>query len=162
MNELKELFKQVKPKMIVSGATAYPRIIDFKQFHEIAEDMDAISMADISHIAGLVAAGLHQPPFLYADVVTTTTHKILRGPRGAVIFVKKELAEKSQSNLSKNIELRQLMSRNAKPHQTKAPDRKNEKATAPESNGPNWRSAEIQMRLGLFQGLENEKQSYKK
>ena len=92
--EVEHIAKREKPKIIVSGLTAYPRTIDFKKFGAIAEKVGAWHLADISHIAGLVAAGLHQPPFLYADVVTTTTHKILRGPRGAVIFVKKELAEK--------------------------------------------------------------------
>ncbi len=92
--EVARIAKREKPKVIVSGLTAYPRAIDFAKFGRIAKKVGAYHMADISHIAGLVAAGLHQSPFSYADVVTTTTHKILRGPRGAVIFAKKELAEK--------------------------------------------------------------------
>ncbi len=81
-----------KPKMIVSGATAYPRQVDFKQFAEIAEEIDAISMADISHIAGLVVGRAHPSPFPFTDVVTTTTHKTLRGPRSAIIMCKEKFA----------------------------------------------------------------------
>jgi len=90
MDAIRKLARETKPKMIVSGATAYPRIIDFKAFHEIAEEIGAYSLADISHIAGLVAAGVHPSPFPYTDVVMTTTHKTLRGPRGAIIMSKKE------------------------------------------------------------------------
>ncbi|MBI3627747.1 MAG: serine hydroxymethyltransferase [Candidatus Sungbacteria bacterium] len=93
-NEILKIARRVKPKIIISGLTAYPRTIDFKKFGEIAADVRALHLADISHIAGLVAAGLHVSPFPYADVVTMTTHKILRGPRGAVIFAKSNLAEK--------------------------------------------------------------------
>lgn len=92
--EVERLAKKHKPRIIVSGATAYPRKIDFKKFGQIAKKIGAYHMADISHIAGLVAAGLHQSPFPYADVVMTTTHKTLRGPRAAVIFCRQELAEK--------------------------------------------------------------------
>ena len=92
--EAARLAKQYKPKVIVSGLTAYPRKIDFKRFGDIAKSAGAYHVADISHIAGLVAAGLHQSPFSYCDVVMSTTHKTLRGPRGAVIFSRKELAEK--------------------------------------------------------------------
>jgi glycine hydroxymethyltransferase len=92
--EIERLAKEHKPKMIVSGISAYPRKINFKRIGEIAKSVDAYHMADISHIAGLVAAGLHQSPFPYSDVVTTTTHKTLAGPRGAVIFCREELAEK--------------------------------------------------------------------
>lgn len=81
-----------KPRMIVSGATAYPRTIDFKRFSEIAEKVGAISMADISHIAGLVVGGAHPSPFPFTDVVTTTTHKTLRGPRSAIILCKEKFA----------------------------------------------------------------------
>jgi glycine hydroxymethyltransferase len=77
-----------KPKMILSGATSYPRLIDFKIFKEIADECGALTMADISHVAGLIAGGVHGTPFPFTDVVTTTTHKTLRGPRGAVIFCK--------------------------------------------------------------------------
>jgi len=81
-----------KPKLIVSGATAYPRSIDFKRFAEIAQEVGAISMADISHIAGLVVGGAHASPFPFTDVVTTTTHKTLRGPRSAIIMCKEKFA----------------------------------------------------------------------
>lgn len=87
--EVKRLAQEFKPKIIVSGATAYPRKIDFKKFGEISKSVGAFHLADISHIAGLVAIKLHQSPFPYADVVTITTHKTLRGPRGAVIISKK-------------------------------------------------------------------------
>jgi len=93
-DEVRKIALVEKPKVIVSGATAYPRQIDFERFGAIAKELGAYHVADISHIAGLVLAGLHQSPFPYADVVMTTTHKTLRGPRGAVIFCKKELAEK--------------------------------------------------------------------
>ncbi|MEK7555384.1 MAG: serine hydroxymethyltransferase [Patescibacteria group bacterium] len=92
--EVERLAKKHKPKIIVSGATAYPRKIDFKKFGEIAKKVGAYHMVDISHISGLVVAGLHQSPFPYSDVVMTTTHKILRGPRAAIIFCKRELADK--------------------------------------------------------------------
>ena len=85
--------KSHKPKLIVSGATAYSRKIDFARIGKIARRVGAIHMADISHIAGLVAAGLHPSPFPWADVVTTTTHKTLRGPRGAMIFSRKQFSE---------------------------------------------------------------------
>lgn len=84
--EVETLAKKQKPKVIISGFSAYPRKINFKKFGEIAKSIGAYHMADISHIAGLVVAGIHPPPFPYADVVMTTTHKTLRGPRGAVIF----------------------------------------------------------------------------
>lgn len=87
------LAKKEKPNLIISGYTAYPRKVDFKKFKEIADEVGAISMADISHIAGLVAAGLHENPVPYFDVVTTTTHKTLRGPRGAMIMCKRKWAE---------------------------------------------------------------------
>ncbi len=87
--EIMRLAKANKPKVIVSGLTAYPRKIDFKKFGAIAKTVGAYHVADISHIAGLIAAGLHPDPFPYSDVVMATTHKTLRGPRGAVIFSKK-------------------------------------------------------------------------
>jgi len=89
---LERLAKKHKPKVIISGASAYPRIIDFKRIHIIAKKVGAYHVADISHIAGLVAVGVHPSPFPHADVVMTTTHKTLRGPRGAVIFSKKGLS----------------------------------------------------------------------
>ena len=88
MESIRKLAIEEKPKMIISGLTAYPRKIDFKVFQEIAEEVDAYQLADISHIAGLVVGGVHQSPIPYADVVTTTTHKSLRGPRGAIIMCK--------------------------------------------------------------------------
>lgn len=93
-----ELAKQHKPKLLIAGASAYPRIIDFKKFREIADEVGAYLMVDMAHIAGLVAAGLHPSPFPYADVVTTTTHKTLRGPRGGVILSNNEINEKFNFN----------------------------------------------------------------
>jgi glycine hydroxymethyltransferase len=87
------LAKEVKPKLIVAGASAYPRIIDFEKFASIAEDVGAYLMVDMAHIAGLVAAGLHPSPVPYAQFVTSTTHKTLRGPRGGFILCKKEFAK---------------------------------------------------------------------
>lgn len=93
-----ELAKKHKPKLIIAGASAYPRIIDFKKFREIADKVGAYLMVDMAHIAGLVATGLHPSPFPYADVVTTTTHKTLRGPRGGVILSNIEINEKFNFN----------------------------------------------------------------
>jgi glycine hydroxymethyltransferase len=90
---LAKLARQHRPKVVISGATAYPRTIDFRRIGTIAHRVKAYHLADISHIAGLVAAGLHPSPFPYADVVMTTTHKTLRGPRGAMIFARPKLAE---------------------------------------------------------------------
>ena len=91
--KLMELALEHKPKLIVAGASAYPRAIDFAKFREIADACGAYLMVDMAHIAGLVAAGLHQSPVPYADVVTTTTHKTLRGPRGGLILCKEEYAK---------------------------------------------------------------------
>jgi glycine hydroxymethyltransferase len=91
---VRDLARKERPRMIVTGATAYPRKFDFKVFAEIAREVGAYLLADISHIAGLVVAGVHPDPVPYADVVMTTTHKTLRGPRGAMILCRKELAEK--------------------------------------------------------------------
>jgi glycine hydroxymethyltransferase len=93
-DEIFKLAKEHKPKILLSGFTAYPRIIDFKKIHEIAKEVGAISMADISHISGLIIAGVHPSPFPFTDVVTTTTHKTLCGPRGAMILCKQEYKEK--------------------------------------------------------------------
>ena len=90
---VEKLAEECKPKMIVCGASAYPRIIDFKRFGEIAKKVGAYLMVDMAHIAGLVAAGLHPNPVEYADFVTTTTHKTLRGPRGGMILCKEEYAK---------------------------------------------------------------------
>ena len=92
-DKLYALAKEHRPKMIVAGASAYPRVIDFAKFYEIAKEVGAYFMVDMAHIAGLVAAGLHPNPVPYADVVTTTTHKTLRGPRGGMILCKEELAK---------------------------------------------------------------------
>ena len=96
-DKILEIAKEVKPKVIVAGASAYPRIIDFKKFREIADAVGAYLFVDMAHIAGLVAAGLHPNPVPYADFVTTTTHKTLRGPRGGIIMCKEEYAKKIDS-----------------------------------------------------------------
>ena len=96
-DELERIAKEAKPKLIVAGASAYARTIDFKRFREIADQVGAYLMVDMAHIAGLVAAGLHPNPVPYADIVTTTTHKTLRGPRGGLIFARPELAKKIDS-----------------------------------------------------------------
>ena len=96
--EVRRIALEAKPKLIVAGASAYARVIDFKKFREIADEVGAYLMVDMAHIAGLVAAGLHPSPFPYADVVTTTTHKTLRGPRGGMILANKEAAEKFNFN----------------------------------------------------------------
>ena len=92
--------KECRPKLIVAGASAYARAIDFKRFREIADEVGAVLMVDMAHIAGLVAAGLHMSPIPYADVVTTTTHKTLRGPRGGMILSSAENADKFKFNKS--------------------------------------------------------------
>jgi len=92
-DKLRELALEVKPKLIVAGASAYPRIIDFEKISAIAKEVGAYFMVDMAHIAGLVAAGLHPSPVPYADIVTSTTHKTLRGPRGGLILCKEELAK---------------------------------------------------------------------
>ena len=89
-DELRQIAIKEKPKMIIAGASAYPRIIDFKKFRQIADEVGAYLMVDMAHIAGLVAAGLHPSPIPYADVVTSTTHKTLRGPRGGIILTNNE------------------------------------------------------------------------
>ena len=92
-DEIRRIARREKPKMIVAGFTAYSRVIDFKKLRKIANETKAIFMVDMSHFAGLVAGGAYPSPFLYADVVTTTTHKTLRGPRAAMIFSKKEFSQ---------------------------------------------------------------------
>ena len=96
-DQLRKTALECKPKLIIAGASAYPRFIDFAKFREIADEVGAILMVDMAHIAGLVAAGLHPNPVPYADVVTTTTHKTLRGPRGGMILCKQEWAKKINS-----------------------------------------------------------------
>lgn len=93
-DQVREIAKRERPKLIIAGASAYSRFIDFKTFKEIADEVGAYLMVDMAHIAGLVAAGLHPNPVEYADFVTTTTHKTLRGPRGGMILCKKEHAQK--------------------------------------------------------------------
>ena len=97
-DKMEELALECKPKMIIAGASAYARTIDFKRIREICDKVGAVMMVDIAHIAGLVAAGLHPSPFPYADVVTTTTHKTLRGPRGGMIMANQEAADKYNFN----------------------------------------------------------------
>lgn len=99
-----DIAKKVKPKMIVAGASAYSRFIDFKKFREIADAVGAYLMVDMAHIAGPIAAGLHPDPVAYADFVTSTTHKTLRGPRGGIILCKKEYAKKIDSSLFPGIQ----------------------------------------------------------
>ncbi|MCR4741035.1 MAG: serine hydroxymethyltransferase [Lachnospiraceae bacterium] len=97
-DEVRRIALECRPKMILAGASAYARKIDFKRFREICDEVGAVFMVDIAHIAGLVATGYHESPFPYADVVTTTTHKTLRGPRGGLILANKEAAEKYNFN----------------------------------------------------------------
>jgi glycine hydroxymethyltransferase len=108
-NQVEEIARQVKPKLIVAGASAYPRIIDFAKFKEIADEVGALLFVDMAHIAGLVAAGLHPSPVPYADFVTTTTHKTLRGPRGGMIMCKNEWARKIDSAVFPGIQGGPLM-----------------------------------------------------
>ena len=96
--KVREIALECKPKMIIAGASAYARAIDFKKFREIADEVGAVLMVDMAHIAGLVAAGLHESPIPYADVVTTTTHKTLRGPRGGMILCNQAVADKYNFN----------------------------------------------------------------
>ena len=97
-DKLREIALESKPKMIIAGASAYARTIDFKKFREVADEVGAVLMVDMAHIAGLVAAGLHPSPIPYADVTTTTTHKTLRGPRGGLILSSQEMADKYNFN----------------------------------------------------------------
>ncbi|MEW9108338.1 MAG: serine hydroxymethyltransferase [Cytobacillus gottheilii] len=98
-DDVLEKAREHKPKLIVAGASAYPRAIDFKRFREIADEVGAYLMVDMAHIAGLVAASLHENPVPYADFVTTTTHKTLRGPRGGMILCKEEFAKKIDKSI---------------------------------------------------------------
>lgn len=97
-DEVERIAKEAKPKLLLAGASAYARVIDFKRFREIADEVGAYLMVDMAHIAGLVAAGVHPSPIPYADVVTTTTHKTLRGPRGGLILANQEAADKFNFN----------------------------------------------------------------
>ncbi|MCG8532316.1 MAG: serine hydroxymethyltransferase, partial [Desulfovibrionales bacterium] len=109
LNQVEDLAKSVKPKMIVAGASAYPRIIDFKGFAEIAARTNALFMVDMAHIAGLVAAGVHPSPVGFADVITSTTHKTLRGPRGGLILSSKEFSKRIGSQIFPGIQGGPLM-----------------------------------------------------
>jgi glycine hydroxymethyltransferase len=108
-DQVRELAKKEKPRMIVVGASAYPRIIDFKAFREIADEVGAVVMVDIAHIAGLVATGLHPSPVPLAEFVTTTTHKTLRGPRGGMIMCKADFAKKLDKEIFPGIQGGPLM-----------------------------------------------------
>lgn len=108
-DELLNIAKEHKPKMIVAGGSAYTQTIDFKKFREIADEIGAYLMVDMAHIAGLVAAGLHPDPIPYADFVTSTTHKTLRGPRGGLILTKEEHAKKVDKNIFPGIQGGPLM-----------------------------------------------------
>lgn len=109
-DEVLQIAKSVKPKLIVTGASAYPRKIDFQRFSEIAKEVGAYLMVDMAHIAGLVATNLHQNPLPYADVVTSTTHKTLRGPRGGIILTNhEEIAKKIDKNIFPGIQGGPLM-----------------------------------------------------
>jgi glycine hydroxymethyltransferase len=108
-NDVLAKAREHKPKMIVAGASAYPREIDFAKFREIADEVGAYLMVDMAHIAGLVAAGLHQSPVPYADFVTTTTHKTLRGPRGGMILTKEEWGKKIDKSIFPGIQGGPLM-----------------------------------------------------
>ena len=103
-DELERIAKEEKPQLIVAGASAYPREIDFKRISEIAKEVGAYFMVDMAHIAGLVAKGAHQNPVPYADVVTSTTHKTLRGPRGGLILAKEEFCKKLNSAIFPGIQ----------------------------------------------------------
>lgn len=108
-DEIRKVALAEKPKLIIAGASAYPRIIDFKKFREIADEVGAYLMVDIAHIAGLIAAGIHPDPVEYAHFVTTTTHKTLRGPRGGMILCKKEFAKAVDSAVFPGIQGGPLM-----------------------------------------------------
>ena len=109
LNEVETLAKKYRPKMIVAGASAYPRILDFKGFSMIAKSVNALFMVDMAHIAGLVAAGVHPSPVGFADVITSTTHKTLRGPRGGLILSSEEFAKKISSQIFPGIQGGPLM-----------------------------------------------------
>jgi len=109
MADVERVAHEHRPKMIVAGASAYPRLIDFEAFKAIADQIDALFMVDMAHIAGLVAAGVHPSPLPYADYVTTTTHKTMRGPRGGLILAKNEYGKSLNSNIFPGIQGGPLM-----------------------------------------------------
>lgn len=104
--ELRERAKLFRPKMILCGASAYPRTMDWQKFREIADEVGALLMADVAHISGLIATGCHPSPFPFADIVTTTTHKSLRGPRSGMIFYKKN--DPKYPNVKEQIDMADL------------------------------------------------------
>jgi len=108
-DELMKIAKEAEPKMIVAGASAYPREMDFAKFREVADAVDALLMVDIAHIAGLIVAGIHQSPVPFADFVTTTTHKTLRGPRGGMIMCKKKYAKELDREIMPGVQGGPLM-----------------------------------------------------
>jgi glycine hydroxymethyltransferase len=108
-DQIRAIAKEARPKLLICGASAYPRTIDFQAFRSIADEVGAVLLADIAHIAGLVAGGAHPSPFPYADIVTTTTHKTLRGPRGGLILCKAEFAKKVDSRVFPGIQGGPLM-----------------------------------------------------
>jgi len=103
-DQVKSLANSFQPKLIIAGASSYPRIIDFRPFKQIAEDIEAYCMVDIAHIAGLIAGGQHPSPFPYADFVTSTTHKTLRGPRGGLILAKRKYAKQIDAQIFPGIQ----------------------------------------------------------
>lgn len=109
MDEVRRVALEHRPKMIIAGASSYPRFIDFKQFSEIAEEIGAVFVVDMAHIAGLVAGGAHPSPVPYADIVTTTTHKTLRGPRGGLILAREKWGKMLNSNIFPGIQGGPLM-----------------------------------------------------
>jgi glycine hydroxymethyltransferase len=109
MEEVERVAHEHRPRMIIAGASAYPRLIDFEAFRAIADQIDALFMVDMAHIAGLVAAGVHPSPVPCADYVTTTTHKTMRGPRGGLILAKEEFGKSLNSNIFPGIQGGPLM-----------------------------------------------------
>ena len=103
-NQVRSLARSFRPKLIIAGASSYPRIIDFRPFKQIAEDIGAYCMADIAHVAGLIAGGQHPSPFPFADFVTSTTHKTLQGPRGGLILAKKKYAKQIDAQIFPGIQ----------------------------------------------------------
>ena len=150
-DEVEKLALEHKPKMILAGASAYPRVIDFERFRKIADKVGAIFFVDMAHIAGLIAAGLHPNPVPYADFVTTTTHKTLRGPRGGLIFCKAEYAKKIDAEVfpalqggplmhviaGKAVALKEALEPSFKTYQSQIV--KNAKALADELTKKGWR-----------------------
>ncbi|MBI4214723.1 serine hydroxymethyltransferase, partial [archaeon] len=114
-DELRKIAYEAKPKVIVSGATAYPRAYDYKKFHEIAEEVGAYSMADIAHVAGLIVGGVHPSPFPFTDIVTSTTHKTLRGPRSGLILSRVEDRLRSKYRPDSRLTLAQLIDKSIFP-----------------------------------------------